>query len=110
MNKLPAYLILAVLSSSSIEAYADSLRCKKGLIQIGDYKADILLKCGEPFLKDKVFVDNDEVLISKNSTVIRHRNEIDQWTYKLRRGMFLTILDFKGGKLESIHYGNRINE
>ncbi len=110
MKKLLSYLVLTVLILSSIEAYAASLRCGKDLVQIGDYKADVLLKCGEPFLKDTVYVDNDEVVITKDSKVIEPCKKMDQWTYKPGPGQFLTILDFKGGKLESIHYGNRISE
>ena len=41
------------------------MRCNGQLIQLGDYKADVLIECGEPFLKDQVYADNDAAGMSK---------------------------------------------
>jgi Protein of unknown function (DUF2845) len=88
------------------QARAEALRCGSDLVQVGDFKADVLIKCGEPFLKDTVYVDDAE----KAGGVDRHGHclAVDQWTYNPGPGQFLTVLDFRAGKLVQIRYGSRI--
>jgi hypothetical protein len=102
------YLFSIVLMMSLIgPACAEALRCGSDLVQIGDFKADVLMKCGEPFLKDTVYVDNDERI---TGAVDKHGHclAVDQWTYNPGSGQFLTVLDFRGGKLLRISYGSRV--
>ena len=88
------------------QARAEALRCGSDLVEMGDFKADVLMKCGEPFLKDTVYVDDGE----KAGNVDRHGHclAIDQWTYNPGSGQFLTVLDFRAGKLVRIRYGGRV--
>lgn len=89
------------------QAHAEALRCGSELVEMGDFKADVLLKCGEPFLKDTVYVDSGE---SVTGAVDKYGNcvAIDQWTYNPGSGQFLTVLDFRAGRLVRIRYGSRV--
>jgi Protein of unknown function (DUF2845) len=102
------YLFSIVLMMSLVDpACAEALRCGSDLVQIGDFKADVLMKCGEPFLKDTVYVDNGERI---TGAVDKHGHclAVDQWTYNPGSGQFLTVLDFRAGKLLRISYGSRV--
>ena len=96
-------LIIPLIS----QAHADALRCESDLVEMGDFKADVLLKCGEPFLKDTVYVDGGE---SVTGAADKHGHclAIDQWTYNPGPGQFLTVLDFRAGRLVRIRYGGRV--
>lgn len=85
---------------------AEALRCGSDLVEMGDFKADVLIKCGEPFLKDTVYVDDGEQVSSVDKR--GHCLAIDQWTYNPGSGQFLTVLDFRAGKLVRIRYGGRV--
>ncbi len=100
---LSMLLIMPVISP----ACAEALRCGSDLVEMGDFKADVLMKCGEPFLKDTVYVDNDERV---TGAVDKHGHclAIDQWTYNPGPGQFLTVLDFRAGRLVRIRYGGRV--
>jgi hypothetical protein len=89
------------------QARAEALRCGSELVEMGDFKADVLIKCGEPFLKDTVYVDSGE---NVTGTFDKHGHclAIDQWTYNPGSGQFLTVLDFRAGRLARIRYGGRV--
>ena len=93
-------LVFAALSTSS-HAEAN-MRCGSKLIQIGDSKAEVLLKCGEPMLKESVAVKEESKRIdipltsassngeagsvdNADPAVVRRKESItktvDQWTY-----------------------------
>ena len=110
--KLPRMLFsfTTMIIISSSPAFAGSLDCKNNFAEIGDSKASILFKCGEPMFKDSFF-KSVKSKISANqakSTPSLQCETIDLWTYNPGPGQFLTTLQFERGMLMSIKYGDRI--
>ncbi|MCX4025313.1 DUF2845 domain-containing protein [Spartinivicinus marinus] len=119
-----AVLISVLMFSVSINTYADSMRCKNRLVSTGDSKATVLLKCGEPWLKE----DHSYTVTEKrNSDIYRYNQQdngfnghgasrevtrlikVEKWTYNVGRNKFLRIITFKEGMIESIETGDRAN-
>lgn len=117
-----ALLLLAIPVNSHAET---TMRCGSKVISVGDSKAEILLKCGEPMLKESVGTKEesrriDIPLTSEPSgetddadpAVIRNKESVtktvDHWTYNQGSGKLLKILVFEGSELVEIATGNRI--
>ena len=118
MNKYVIALIITATATFSTSGNAESLRCKTKLAQIGDTKADVMSKCGDPIMTDSfcqpiaiaaqpqgVQKGNNNV---QNNTVISTCENIDIWTYNPGSGKFMTHLYFSRGELQSIRYGDRV--
>ena len=106
-------LIASVLLLSSIEARASGLRCKSGdIAQIGDSRATILGKCGEPMLKDSFCKPSNDAAtpnsVNKEVANVVPCETVDEWTYNPGSGQFYTTLRFERGTLSSIKYGARV--
>lgn len=112
------FLMLAYLP----HVRADSLRCEGDLAQIGDKKAAVLKKCGEPMIKDS-FCKPVESTQTRSGTVAAAATtatgtntnvtvvpceKVDEWIYNPGPGQFLTTLRFERGELVSVKYGDRV--
>lgn len=110
---------LTVAAALSSGASAQSLRCKGDFAEIGNSKGTVLQKCGEPVLKDSFCkpsqstISND--ITPSNSTTGNVTNftinqcvNVDEWTYNPGYGQFMTMLQFEGGQLKLIRYGDRV--
>jgi hypothetical protein len=121
-----AVVIFAFLASSLFTgASAQSLRCKGDLAQIGNSKGTILQKCGEPVLKDSFCKPTQSTTsttpvvtpaapTTANSTsvttnvTVNSCQQVEEWTYNPGYGQFMTMLQFEGGSLTRIRYGDRV--
>jgi hypothetical protein len=106
---LTAVAALALLPAATA---AQSLRCRGDLVSTGDSRADVLLKCGEPVLKDS-FCKPVSQPVPGNPTGATIANvvpceNVDEWTYNPGYGQFMTTLRFEGGKVAAITYGDRV--
>ena len=131
MKSYAAYISIAVLLLMTSVVHAEgSMRCGSKLVSVGDSKADVLLKCGDPMLKEAVGLKEyskriDIPLTSESNSVENSTTDgnsataevkrgetvtktIDQWTYNQGTGKLLKILLFEGGELIAIKNGNRI--
>lgn len=115
-NFLIAVICTAVLGSASSSSFADSLRCKTKLAQVGDTKADVLSKCGDPVMTDNFCepvpvavqgVQNGDNNVQYNTAIATCVN-VDIWTYNPGKGKFMAHLYFSQGELQSIRYGDRV--
>ena len=85
----------------------DSMRCGSKLVMIEDSKVDVLSKCGEPAMKEKV-VRNYSVKKSKCGSSTGNRSKTDdQWIYNLGPQDFIYTLTFEGVALKEIGRGGR---
>lgn len=86
-------VLLLVLISGV--ARAESFKCSNQFVSVGDRKATVLLRCGEPLFAEVVSGD-DEI-------------KIEEWTYEPRgyKG-FLRILTFRGGRLVDIAVAEKV--
>lgn len=96
-------------------ASAQSFRCKNDLVSVGEARAAVLLKCGEPVARDSFCKRPDPA----NPVVPALRPDgrpvhvvpcenVDEWTYNPGYGQFMTTLRFEHGKLAAISYGDRV--
>jgi Protein of unknown function (DUF2845) len=115
MRRLFAALLAVVglAEVCSVSAATQSFRCNNDLVQVGDNKSSVLLKCGTPVLKDS-FCKPTEVRPMqgeprRGNVVINAPCEtVDEWTFNPGYGQFMTTLRFESGKLVSITYGDRV--
>ncbi len=114
-------LMLFMLLTGAFPIYADSMRCGTKLVDTGDTKADVLMRCGEPMLKEVLrsntryrFRSDSDIKNGENTDrdEIRFLNETteidEQWTYNPGWGKFLQLVIFRGGRVESIKDGPRV--
>ena len=97
----------------SAQAQTLSFRCKNDLSNVGDSKASVHQKCGEPVFKDSFCKPVERPVAAKdaqgNPIVAPAVCEtVDNWTYNPGVGQFMTTLRFESGKLVSITYGDRV--
>jgi hypothetical protein len=107
-------LLLALVMTASATAQTKSFRCKNDLVNLGDGKASVQLKCGQPVLRDSFCKAGDSRPLPHTDggthVVINNACEtVDEWTYNPGYGQFLTTLRFESGRLVSISYGDRVN-
>lgn len=92
------------LALAAVQQPAWPFYCGHELVEEGDYKMQVLEKCGEP--------DYRESRVEYRSTVLRGalnqpgldliRQEpvnIDEWTYDFGRRRFMQLLHFENGRL-----------
>lgn len=93
-------------------AQAQSFRCKNDLASVGEGKAAVFQKCGEPVFKDSFCKPADAVrpaYVASNAAVVVVACEtVDEWTYNPGYGQFMTTLRFESGRLVAIRYGDRV--
>jgi hypothetical protein len=95
------------------QAFAESLRCKGDIVDIGDTKADVVQKCGNPEMTDSFcekIADRERVPRRDGGTtvIVENCENIDIWTYNPGKGQFWTHLYFARGKLREMRYGDRV--
>lgn len=117
-NSICLTLFALVSISIAPPVFADSLRCNTKLALVGDTKAEIIDKCGEPVMTDSfcqpiaantqaqgVQVGNNNV---QNNIAIAACENVDIWTYHPGSGKFKAHLYFARGQLQSVRYGDRV--
>jgi hypothetical protein len=106
MKILPVALMVltaSVLLSTAAPAYA--FRCDGALVDEGDSKAEVLIKCGEPDWTTRWSEDfvGDAGAISS----YRISSEKERWLYNLGPRSFMRILLFENGRLVDVTTGER---
>ncbi len=92
-----AVIALAALISTPATAQPQ-MRCNASLVQIGDYKVEVLLKCGQPFFTERFYIDGGRFGPCAS---------VDQWAYYQGQSKFLRILEFERGRLTRIIAADR---
>lgn len=115
MKTLPIswLVLLAVTVSAPAAAGASSFRCQNDLVNVGDAKSSVQMKCGLPALKDSFCkaADARPLPSPAGARVVINNNAcetVDEWTYNPGYGQFMTTLRFESGRLVSISYGERV--
>jgi hypothetical protein len=78
--------------------------CGGRVISTGDTKADVLIRCGEPFYK----TSHQEELKERFDGIGGRRVTvtIDEWTYNFGPQRFLRIITFRNGTVIDVRTGN----
>jgi hypothetical protein len=114
--KYPAFILILATSAFALcpgVAGAQSFRCKNDLVSVGDARASVLQKCGEPVVKDAFCKPAEPQTVPANPpgtsvVVVAPCENVDEWTYNPGYGQFMTTLRFEAGKLTAIKYGDRV--
>ena len=117
-NEKTLVILLIVIFPTS----ADSMRCGNKLIVSGDTKAEVLIRCGEPMLKEvlrsestgRQFRSGSDIQTGQSTdrSEFRRYTEttemVEQWTYNQGWGKFLRLVIFRGGRVDTIEDGPRM--
>ena len=99
--------------AAPVLAQTKSFRCNSDLVNLGDAKSSVQLKCGLPVLRDSFCKAGDARPLPRTGgakVVINNACEtVDEWTYNPGYGQFMTTLGFESGRLVSTSYGDRVN-
>ncbi len=86
-------------------ARADSLRCAGGIVQTGDWKIDLLAKCGRPSLVED-HVREGGTFDARNGVARRVYAPVDVWTYDFGRNRFVQLVRIVKGRIVAIERGS----
>ena len=107
--------LLAIATAFALVPLAATaqFRCNNDLVNVGDSRVSVLLKCGEPVVKDSFCKPAEPQTVRTSpdgSTIVTAPpcENVDEWTYNPGYGQFMTTLRFEFGKLVSIKYGDRV--
>jgi hypothetical protein len=85
------------------DAKSDQHECGGPIVVIGDLKSDVLMKCGEPALKDAHQEEfGERVGNGLGQTVYV---TVEEWTYNYGPNRFVRIFTFTNGKVSDIKTG-----
>ncbi len=115
--------MFVLLSASPNTAAAfDTMRCGSRLVSVGETKATVLLRCGEPLFREEVGErtvgrirgkikeeDKDKKDEEKKFFVGRAETtvKVEEWIYQESRYRFPRILTFEGSRLVKIELGDK---
>jgi hypothetical protein len=74
------------------------MRCGNDLVHEGDYKAQVLLKCGEPLLAEHIYECRPYGFGC---------GVVEQWTYDLGTYRMLRVITFRDGRVDRIELAQR---
>jgi hypothetical protein len=118
MRRLTFYILVLSILLSVFTGFllaldqVESMRCGSKLVMIGDTKLDVISKCGQPVVRDKVARSSSVKKSGKKSgelgKKVQERSRVDeQWVYDLGPHDFSYTLSFEGVELKSIGRGGR---
>lgn len=111
-------LLAIVLIIPAGHLAASELRCGSRLVSIGDYRYDVLRKCGDPanvetweevrirrglLLSSPITSEQDLFL---RSPLAKELVTIEEWEYNFGVGQFIRYLRFENGRLTRITTGD----
>lgn len=111
-----AAIAIACTLSPMKEARAQGLGCGGLLVGVGDSRASLVMKCGQPFATDTVCIRIPRVVW----TVPLHPREaprqyvtetceyVDEWTYHRGPGNFRSVVRLQNGVVAQIRDGARV--
>jgi hypothetical protein len=74
--------------------------CDDRIISLGDTKADVLIKCGEPFTKESYQEEVRERIGARSRRTVYVT--VETWTYNFGPQRFMRMLTFRNGQIVDI--------
>ncbi|GAB5993509.1 DUF2845 domain-containing protein [Aeromonas enteropelogenes] len=102
MNKMMKVASATAALLATLPASADAMRCKNALITEGDSTALMLLKCGEPMLREELS-RNEENQFGYLVPV----KYGERWTYNFGKSEFMRFVTVRNGIITDIENGPR---
>ncbi|MFM4670321.1 DUF2845 domain-containing protein [Aeromonas media] len=94
--------ILWLLLIAALPVHAGTLRCKSALLTEGDTTAELLIRCGQPLLKEDL-TRYEENGFGARMTV----KYAERWTYNFGRSEFMQFVTVENGIITEIEDGPR---
>jgi hypothetical protein len=88
-----AVLVVVFVLATVCPAMADTMKCGRHQVTVGDSKATVLQLCGEPAVREVISG-------GEGSTSVRK----EQWIYDRGKGRFQALLTFEGITLRRIEF------
>ena len=81
-------------------SYAPGPACDDRIMSVGDTKAEIVLRCGEPFYKSSYQEEQKERIdaFSNRKVIVT----VEEWTYNFGPQRFMRIITFRNGTVTDI--------
>jgi len=95
-------IVLATLLAAPAAAQAETLRCEGGIVAVGDWKLDLLGKCGEPTLKEEVPATTGVLHWPGVTSAMLAR---ERWSYDFGPQANASRLEFEHGRLARVITG-----
>jgi hypothetical protein len=104
--RLPGLLLALAIS---LPASADSIRCDRGIVGVGDTRLDLLGRCGEPTLRERAVVERAVAVDAAAAVSVERRLAVvrDRWTYDLGRDRFAQTVVLEDGRVVAVERGGR---
>jgi hypothetical protein len=104
------YAGAALLAAGAGDVQAESLRCNGHFTQVGDSRASVLYKCGEPLLRDAYcspvyYGPGLHQVPPQVVGVVVPCQLVDEWLYDRGPGYMMVTVRFRGGVVQAIEYG-----
>lgn len=98
------------------DARAQGLGCGGLLVGVGDSRASLVMKCGQPFATDTVCIRVPRVMWSlplspreaPRQYMVEQCEYVDEWTYHRGPGNFMSVVRLQNGVVAQIRDGERV--
>ncbi|WP_157991560.1 DUF2845 domain-containing protein [Caldimonas tepidiphila] len=103
-------LVLGLGAAWPQPAAAESLRCGRGIADIGDTRLSVLYKCGEPLMRDSYCAPVYQGPVYPGAPLPPAVlglpcQPVDEWLYDRGPGNLMATVRFQSGAVQSIRYG-----
>jgi hypothetical protein len=110
MNALLRAVVALVFLAVVSPVRAESLRCGGEIADEGDSRIAVLYKCGPPLLADafcaNVYYPGSFYPVPPSlAGGFVPCQTVEEWVYDRGPGNFMAVVRFRGGRVQSIHYG-----
>lgn len=111
-----AAIAIAGTLAPAREARAQGLGCGGLLVGVGDSRASLVMKCGQPFATDTVCIRVPRVMWSlplnpreaPRQYMAEQCEYVDEWTYHRGPGNFMSVVRLQNGVVAQIRDGDRV--
>jgi hypothetical protein len=81
------------------------IRCERGVVSEGNTKAEVILKCSKPQLRDLLNLSSAPPASVSHAPVTERG--VEQWSYRQGKGKLIRLVTFRDGKVSAIENGMR---
>lgn len=96
-------LLIVLFATAGRAGESGTCRCSNGIVSLGDAMVDIVMKCGEPVLKNQR-EEKRPGPEKRMHTIVT----VDEWSYNFGPNAFMYAIRFANGRVEridSLDYG-----
>ncbi len=100
MELKSAWIAVVLMFFFAVTVNAATMRCNGMVVSLGETKAEVAVKCGEPASRDS---REEEVIDRSDGSAIRIATvTVEDWTYDFGPDSLIRVLIFRNNRLEDI--------